>query len=61
MSEKKSVTTRVRCAVSGLITGCRPDVFAKRVAKAGSEEAMLATCAHVIESTFSLSSGTLSA
>ena len=39
----KTVTTRVRCAVSGIVTGCRPDVYAKRVAKAGSEQALADT------------------
>lgn len=38
-----TVTTRVRCAVSGIVTGCRPDVYAKRLAKAGSVEALNAT------------------
>lgn len=36
----KVVKTRVRCAVSGQETGCRPDIFDKRVEKYGSVEAM---------------------
>ena len=37
---KKQVKTRVRCAVSGIETGCRPDVFEARVKKYGSVEAL---------------------
>lgn len=39
----KNVTTKIRCAVSGIVTGCRPDVYAKRLAKAGSAEALAST------------------
>jgi len=35
---KKQVRTRVRCAVSGVETGCRPDVFDARVKKYGGIE-----------------------
>lgn len=35
--------TKIKCAVSGIVTGCRPDIFDKRVAKAGSESNLLAT------------------
>lgn len=34
------IKTKIRCAVSGIVTGCRPDVFDKRVEKYGSAEAM---------------------
>jgi len=38
MTDKKRVKTKIRCAVSGIVTGVRPDVYDKRVAKAGGDE-----------------------
>lgn len=38
-----TVKTKIRCAVSGIVTGCRPDVFDKRVEKYGSVDAMMAS------------------
>ena len=35
--------TKIKCAVSGIVTGCRPDVYDKRVEKYGSEANMLSS------------------
>ena len=41
-TEKKTTKTKIRCVISGLTLSVRPDVYDQRIAKFGSEEALLA-------------------